>query len=73
MERDAEVNAKDKDENTALMLAAKNGYLEVIKVLLSKGADARAKNKYGLNAMKMAELNNHMDVAAFLWMWKVQP
>jgi hypothetical protein len=42
-------------------------------VLLSKGADAKAKNKYGLNAMKVAELNNHMDVAAFLWMWKVQP
>ena len=38
IEKGADVNAKDKFGKTALMLASKNGHLEMIELLKANGA-----------------------------------
>jgi ankyrin repeat protein len=46
-----DVNKKDKDGNTPLMLAARHGDLGVVQTLVKKGADLKAKNKDGCDAL----------------------
>lgn len=55
----ADVNAKDKDGNTPLVYAAKNGNLELIECLHKKRA--LFSGKEGDLAVKKALLNNHID------------
>ncbi|PKB18016.1 ankyrin repeat domain-containing protein [Flavobacterium sp. 5] len=43
---------------TPLMVAARYNKVEIIKFLLSKGADAKAKDVNGFTALKYAELSN---------------
>ena len=47
----ADVNAKDNDGATALMLASQNGHLDVVQALLAKGADVNAKANDGVTAL----------------------
>ena len=49
-----DVNAKDKDGNTALLIAAKGGNIEKMRLLLSKGADVGAQNNDKETALLMA-------------------
>ena len=42
IEDNAEVNAVDDEEWTALHIAAENGYVDVVKVLIQNGADVNA-------------------------------
>ena len=44
---DVDINAKDKDGNTALHIAVAQGNKKEVEVLLSKGADVNAKDKLG--------------------------
>ena len=46
---------KDKDENTALHLAAAKGHEAVVRVLLEAGADREEVNVYGESAVDVAE------------------
>lgn len=48
-----DVNKKDKDGNTPLMLAARHGDLGIVQALVKKGADLKAKNKDGYDALCM--------------------
>jgi Ankyrin repeats (3 copies) len=50
----ADVNVKDQNERTALMLPAWAGQFEVVKFLLEKGADVNARDKNGRTAMMWA-------------------
>ena len=50
----ADVEAKDKDGGTALMLAAESGHKAVMRLLLKKGADVEAKHVTGRTALKWA-------------------
>jgi hypothetical protein len=43
---------------TPLMVAARYNKVEIIKFLLSKGADVKIKDQYGFTALKHAELSN---------------
>lgn len=55
----ADVNAKNKYGNTALMDAVFIGGLEVVKYLIKRGADVNAKDKYGdTELMKAASMGN---------------
>lgn len=53
LEQGAELNGVDALGNTALMLAAQNGHVQVVSLLLSKGADARKSNRRGKTALDL--------------------
>jgi ankyrin repeat protein len=46
----AKLNARDKEDITALMAASFEGHLEIVKELLENGAEINAKDKEGLTA-----------------------
>ena len=45
IENGANVNAKDKNGQTALMLASQNGYTEIVEYLAEHGADVGSRAK----------------------------
>jgi ankyrin repeat protein len=54
IERKAVVNAKNKKQETALLLAAENGHAKIVNLLLESGADFRARDENGLTALLLA-------------------
>ncbi len=50
----ADVNAKNENDDTALILAAGSGATEVVKILIKTGADVNAKNENGDTALILA-------------------
>ena len=63
----ADVNAKDgRFGVSALMLASSKGYIEVVELLVNRGADMDAVDYEGLTALWYARRANHPDVMAFL-------
>ena len=54
IEKGADVNAKNKYEQTTLHYAAREGHTEIVEFLIEKGADVNAKNKYGLTPLHFA-------------------
>jgi len=72
----AKVNGRDREGNTALILAAgwqfidKNlktdGYGSIVQRLLKAGADVHAKNKAGLTALAAARRQGHQDIVTLL-------
>jgi len=61
----ANVNAKNKDGQTALMEAVSCDNAEISKLLLEKGADINAKNNKGFTALIWAA-DGHMDAVKLL-------
>ena len=57
---DEDVTARD---NCALRWASKNGYLEVVKYLIEKGADVKADDSC---ALRWASNNGHLEVVKYL-------
>jgi ankyrin repeat protein len=62
----AEVNARDDSGATPLYQAAAWGRLEVVDVLLRKGADVGIRNREHLSPMEAAIANGHDAIAARL-------
>jgi len=62
----ADVNAKDKNGMTALMVAASHNDAPMIGLLLQSGADASARNNQGETAIDIAKLNHNLDAAQAL-------
>uniref|UniRef100_A0A3B3R0G5 NAD-capped RNA hydrolase NUDT12 n=1 Tax=Paramormyrops kingsleyae TaxID=1676925 RepID=A0A3B3R0G5_9TELE len=60
------LNVSGDDGWTALMLAARSGHSEVVKVLLSKGCDTSLVNKSGQTAYDIARFWGHKHVAGLL-------
>lgn len=54
LERKAPINLQDYQGTTALMLATRNGHLEVIRELINNGADIKIRNHRGDTAMYVA-------------------
>ncbi|XP_065834043.1 fibronectin type 3 and ankyrin repeat domains protein 1-like [Oscarella lobularis] len=52
---DADIDAKDSDGRTALMIASLNGHKDLVSFLVEKGADRRVQSKYGASASDFAE------------------
>jgi hypothetical protein len=71
----ADVNAKDKDGHTVLMMAVKYSAFgqekgveqyKIVQLLVEKGADVNAKQKDGFTALKYAKKNNSAQVIKIL-------
>lgn len=66
----ADVNAQDDNGETALMRACANGKLEIVKYLISKGADVNAKitvgQHKGLTALIGASFGGYLEVVKYL-------
>ncbi len=56
----------DDQERTALILAVKGGYVDLIKVLIAKGVDPNKKDKYGRTALHYAALSRSEEVSKML-------
>ncbi len=66
LEAGAGVNARCEDGETALMVAAITGLLEVIGVLLEAGADVNETSKFGLTALIGAKREGRSDCVKLL-------
>jgi len=60
------VNAKDKDGYTALLIAAEKGDLEMAQLLVEKGADVNAKDKDGYTALMYVAYAGNLEIAKIL-------
>jgi ankyrin repeat protein len=60
------VNSKDKDDKTPLFIAAEQGNVGVIEVLLDKGADVNAQGGGYGNALYAASAGGHKETATLL-------
>jgi ankyrin repeat protein len=65
------INARDEDGNTPLLLASADGYTDMVEVLLKHWADVDAKNKYGWTALMWASTFGKKDVVEMLLQSKV--
>jgi uncharacterized protein len=60
------VDATDRHGNTPLMLAARDGHLDAVRVLIERGANLNVTAKYGLSALMLAIVRGHAEVAQTL-------
>ena len=66
LDQGANVNARDRHGQTALMLAAHAGHREVVEALIARRADVNITAKYGLSALMLAVVAGHEEVARIL-------
>mmetsp|Transcript_29155 Transcript_29155/g.62822 ORF Transcript_29155/g.62822 Transcript_29155/m.62822 type:complete len:125 (+) Transcript_29155:109-483(+) len=61
------INGKDGESgNTSLHYASQKGHLEVVRLMLEKGANTDAKGKDGATALHHASQEGHLDVMGLL-------
>jgi ankyrin repeat protein len=60
------INARAPNEQTALMLVAKNGDINIARILLKANPDIDLKDQYGETALSIAGKNNNGDIARLL-------
>ena len=67
LDRGVSVNAKARYDRTALSFAAHRGHLEVVQLLLERGADPNVKDTfYGSSALALAASERHLPVVQAL-------
>lgn len=60
------INESAGDEKSALMIAAEEGNLELVKLMVKNGADVNATDEDGVTALQFAAKNDNTDVVEFL-------
>ena len=66
IEEGADVNAQDKQGFTALMIASKEGNIEIAKLLIEEGANVNAEDEMGFTALMLASRNGHIAIVKLL-------
>ena len=67
LDQGADVNAGNRYKATALFFAADRGHVDVIRLLLDRGADIKAQDTfYRFRPLAMAAMNGHVDAAILL-------
>jgi ankyrin repeat protein len=66
LEKDVDLNTEDYDARTALMIAARDGNIDIVKALLEKGADVNYKNDWDDTALSWAKGSNHKEIVHLL-------
>ena len=61
-----DVNGKDRFGQTALMLAARDGNIDVVRLLVKHDAKLDTTAKYNLSALMLAVVNRHEEIALAL-------
>ncbi|XP_042864397.1 kinase D-interacting substrate of 220 kDa-like [Penaeus japonicus] len=61
----AEVDHRNKDGNTAFLLAVKHNHLDIARILFNHGAYINAQNNEGRNAVIQAAEKNNLDMLRF--------
>ena len=59
-----DVNSTDDEGYSALQAAAENGYLDVVKLLVEKGANVHYKGEY--TALQLAEMAEQVEIIEYL-------
>jgi ankyrin repeat protein len=61
---DINIDTSNMDGHTALQAAARNGHLDIVKLLVTKGADINAKGSedYDKTALQAAARNGHIEI-----------
>ena len=62
----SDVNIQDKDGYTVLILAARDGFRDIIELLIATGAGVNIKNDTNRNALMLAASNGHKDIVKLL-------
>jgi|GEM_PF-2445749 len=60
------INQKDNRNNTALMMACKNGHFDIVQYLVEHGAKINTKNKFNETPLIFACLNERFDMVQYL-------
>ena len=66
LEKGADVNARNRHGQTALMIAATEGHREAVTLLAAQGGNLDYTAKYGLSALMIAVVRGHVDVVRAL-------
>jgi ankyrin repeat protein len=62
----ADVDARNRHGQTALILAAHRGHLKIVEALIEAGADLNVTAKYNLTGLMLAIVAGHVGVARLL-------
>lgn len=62
LERHAYIDAESPNKTTPIMMAAWNGHIWTVKLLLDEGADATLKNERAMTAVDFAKVGGHKEI-----------
>jgi hypothetical protein len=62
LEKSAYIDAESPNKTTPIMMAAWEGHILTVKLLLDEGADATLKNELGMTAIDFARHHHHEDI-----------
>ena len=66
LQQGADVNAPDAQQDSAFLLAARNGHTALVREALRAGADVRALNRYGSTALVGPAYRGHVETVRVL-------
>ena len=60
------INYRNKDDLTPLMICCKNNYIELCREIIKRGGDVNAKNILGNTPLRLAQINNNEKLSLML-------